>query len=195
MSLLKCRYKILRRFNYDFRSLVYGFNTKSLLKKKVKIFNKKLSFSKVFYEKFISKQHLKFNYLLNEKRLKFCIQKAFKLNNVNKIGILLNLYNLLEFSLDYVLFNIGLVKTILEAKQIINHKNVLINGNVCCNPKYICLIGDTIEIKNKIDNLYDNSIDLENNYILGENKIIIKNYHINIPPFVKNLLTKTLEYY
>ena len=195
MPLLKSRYKILRRFDCDFPSLVSNFNKKPLLKKKSKFLVKKLSFSKVFYEKFKSKQQVKFNYLLTEKKLKFCIKKAFGMNKINKKGIILNLYNILEFSLDYVLTKLGLATTILSAKQIINHRNVFVNGNICCQPKYTCLVGDSIEVKNKIDWGVNNNIDLNNNYILQDNKIVVNKYHIDVSSFMKNLLIKTIEYY
>ena len=60
-----------------------------------------------------------------------------------------NLMRLLETRLDNVVFRLGLARTRREARQIVDHKHVLVNGKQVNIPSYIVKAGDTIEIKEK----------------------------------------------
>lgn len=56
---------------------------------------------------------------------------------------------LLECRLDNVLFRMGLGRTRKEARQIVDHKHVLVNGKLVNIPSYQVKAGDVIEIKEK----------------------------------------------
>ena len=58
-----------------------------------------------------------------------------------------NLMILLELRLDNVLFRMGMARTRKEARQIVDHKHVLVNGKQVNIPSYLVSAGDTIEIK------------------------------------------------
>lgn len=58
-----------------------------------------------------------------------------------------NLMILLELRLDNVLFRMGMARTRKEARQIVDHKHVLVNGKQLNIPSYLVSAGDTIEIK------------------------------------------------
>ena len=60
-----------------------------------------------------------------------------------------NLMVLLESRLDNVVFRMGLARTRREARQIVDHKHVLVNGKAVNIPSYLVKAGDTIEIKEK----------------------------------------------
>ena len=60
-----------------------------------------------------------------------------------------NLMVLLESRLDNVVFRMGLARTRREARQIVDHKHVLVNGKCVNIPSYLVKAGDTIEIKEK----------------------------------------------
>lgn len=60
-----------------------------------------------------------------------------------------NLMILLERRLDNVLFRMGLGRTRKEARQIVDHKHVLVNGKCVNIPSYLVKAGDVIEIKEK----------------------------------------------
>ncbi|MEG0961836.1 MAG: 30S ribosomal protein S4 [Lachnospiraceae bacterium] len=60
-----------------------------------------------------------------------------------------NLIIILETRLDNVLFRAGLARTRKEARQIVDHKHVLVNGKQVNIPSYLVKTGDTIEIKEK----------------------------------------------
>ena len=60
-----------------------------------------------------------------------------------------NLMVLLESRLDNVVFRMGFARTRKEARQIVDHKHVLVNGKCVNIPSYLVKAGDTIEIKEK----------------------------------------------
>ncbi len=60
-----------------------------------------------------------------------------------------NLMILLELRLDNVLFRLGFARTRKEARQIVDHKHVLVNGKCVNVPSYSLKKGDVIEIKEK----------------------------------------------
>ena len=60
-----------------------------------------------------------------------------------------NLMVLLESRLDNVVFRMGLARTRREARQIVDHKHVLVNGKCVNIPSYLVKAGDSIEIKEK----------------------------------------------
>ena len=60
-----------------------------------------------------------------------------------------NLMVLLESRLDNVLFRMGFARTRKEARQIVDHKHVLVNGKQVNIPSYLVKAGDVVEIKEK----------------------------------------------
>ena len=60
-----------------------------------------------------------------------------------------NLMILLESRLDNVVFRMGFARTRREARQIVDHKHVLVNGKCVNIPSYLVKAGDSIEIKEK----------------------------------------------
>lgn len=60
-----------------------------------------------------------------------------------------NLMILLELRLDNVVYRLGLARTRKEARQIVDHKHVLVNGKCVNIPSYRVKAGDKIEIREK----------------------------------------------
>lgn len=89
------------------------------------------------------KQKAKFIYGVLEKPFRNYYAKASKMNGM--VGT--NLMILLECRLDNVLFRMGMARTRKEARQIVDHKHVLVNGKQVNIPSYLVSAGDTIEIK------------------------------------------------
>ena len=58
-----------------------------------------------------------------------------------------NLMTMLEMRLDNVIFRLGFARTRKEARQIVDHKHVLVNGKQVNIPSYQVKAGDQIEIK------------------------------------------------
>jgi small subunit ribosomal protein S4 len=91
------------------------------------------------------KQKAKFIYGVLEKPFRNYYKKADKMQG--QTGT--NLMVLLETRLDNVVFRMGLARTRKEARQIVDHKHVLVNGKQVNIPSYLVKAGDTIEIKEK----------------------------------------------
>ena len=60
-----------------------------------------------------------------------------------------NLMILLESRLDNVVFRMGFARTRKEARQIVDHNHVLVNGKCVNIPSYLVKAGDQIEIREK----------------------------------------------
>jgi small subunit ribosomal protein S4 len=60
-----------------------------------------------------------------------------------------NLMALLETRLDNVVFRMGFARTRREARQVVDHKHVLVNGKRVNIPSYAVKAGDVIEISEK----------------------------------------------
>ena len=58
-----------------------------------------------------------------------------------------NLMVLLESRLDNIVFRMGFARTRKEARQIVGHKHVLVNGKCVNIPSYRIKAGDVVEIK------------------------------------------------
>ena len=56
---------------------------------------------------------------------------------------------LLELRLDNIIFRLGFARTRREARQIVDHKHVLVNGKCVNIPSYSVKPGDKIEIREK----------------------------------------------
>ena len=63
-----------------------------------------------------------------------------------------NLLKLLECRLDNVVYRMGFGATRSEARQLVSHKGVLVNGKPVNVPSYQCSAGDTVEIREKSRN-------------------------------------------
>ena len=91
------------------------------------------------------KQKAKFIYGVLEKPFRNYYDKAERLNGQTGENLMI----LLERRLDNVIFRLGFARTRKEARQIVDHKHVLVNGKQVNIPSYLVKAGDVIEIKEK----------------------------------------------
>ncbi len=91
------------------------------------------------------KQKAKFIYGVLEKPFRNYYARAQKMNGLAGENLMI----LLELRLDNVMFRLGYARTRREARQIVDHKHVLVNGKQVNIPSYLVKAGDTIEIKEK----------------------------------------------
>ena len=91
------------------------------------------------------KQKAKFIYGVLEKPFRNYYKRADRMKG--QTGE--NLMVILESRLDNVVFRLGLARTRREARQIVDHKHVLVNGKQVNIPSYLVKAGDVIEIKEK----------------------------------------------
>ena len=89
------------------------------------------------------KQKAKFIYGVLEKPFVNYYKKADRMEGQTGENLMI----LLELRLDNVLFRMGMARTRKEARQIVDHKHVLVNGKQVNIPSYLVSAGDTIEIK------------------------------------------------
>ena len=89
------------------------------------------------------KQKAKFIYGVLEKPFRNYYKRADRM--AGQTGE--NLMILLEMRLDNVVFRMGMARTRKEARQIVDHKHVLVNGKCVNIPSYQVKAGDVIEIK------------------------------------------------
>ena len=91
------------------------------------------------------KQKAKFIYGVLEKPFHNYYVKADQMKGMTGT----NLMTMLESRLDNVVFRMGFARTRKEARQIVDHKFILVNGKQVNIPSYQVKAGDVIEIKEK----------------------------------------------
>ena len=95
------------------------------------------------------KQKAKFIYGVLEKPFRNYYKKADKAKGMTGE----NLMVMLERRLDNVIFRLGFARTRREARQVVGHKHVLVNGKRVNIPSYSISVGDVIEIREKSKSL------------------------------------------
>ncbi|MCQ2544326.1 MAG: 30S ribosomal protein S4 [Lachnospiraceae bacterium] len=91
------------------------------------------------------KQKAKFIYGVLEKPFRNYYEKADRMKGMTGE----NLMVILESRLDNVVFRSGMARTRREARQMVDHKFFLVNGQLVNIPSYLVKAGDVIEIKEK----------------------------------------------
>ena len=115
-----------------------GINKKS--NRELKRANKKVS---EYGLQLREKQKAKFIYGVLEKPFRNYYDKADQMKGMTGT----NLMTILESRLDNVIFRLGFARTRREARQIVDHKFVTVNGKLVNIPSYLVKAGDVIEIK------------------------------------------------
>ena len=117
-----------------------GYDKKS--KRELKRANKKMS---EYGIQLREKQKAKFIYGVLEKPFRNYYKKADRMKGQTGTNLML----ILESRLDNVVFRSGFARTRREARQIVDHKHVLVNGKQVNIPSYLVKAGDVVEIKEK----------------------------------------------
>ena len=91
------------------------------------------------------KQKAKFIYGVLEKPFRNYYKKAERQKGMTGENLMI----MLELRLDNVLFRLGFARTRREARQVVDHKFVLVNGKQVNIPSYLVKAGDVIEIREK----------------------------------------------
>ena len=89
------------------------------------------------------KQKAKFIYGVLEKPFRNYYVKAKQMKGMTGENLMI----ILESRLDNVVFRMGFARTRREARQIVDHKHVLVNGKQVNIPSFLVKAGDVIEIK------------------------------------------------
>ena len=89
------------------------------------------------------KQKAKFIYGVLEKPFRNYYEKADRMKGMTGE----NLMTMLESRLDNVVFRMGFARTRREARQVVGHKHILVNGKCINLPSYRVKAGDVVEVK------------------------------------------------
>ena len=137
------------------------------------------------------KQKAKFIYGVLEKPFRNYFEKAKQQEGMTGENLMI----LLESRLDNVMFRMGFARTRREARQIVGHRHVLVNGKQVKVPSYLIKAGDVIEIKEKNKgsqrykdilevtggNLIPNWLEVDAENLKGEVKELPKRDAIDVP--------------
>ena len=91
------------------------------------------------------KQKVKFIYGVLEKQFRKYYVMATKQAGITGQNLLI----ILESRLDNVVFRLGLANTRKEARQIVNHGHILVNGSKVDIPSYLVKAGDVVAVREK----------------------------------------------
>ena len=91
------------------------------------------------------KQLIRRYYGVLEKKFRLYYQEAEKIKGSTGE----NLLRLLESRLDNVVYRMGFAVTRAEARQLVSHKSILVNGHVLNIPSYSVKPGDVVSVRDK----------------------------------------------
>lgn len=94
------------------------------------------------------KQKVKFIYGVLEKQFRKYYVMATKKHGITGEELL----SILETRLDNVVFRLGLANTRRQARQIVNHGHILVNGKKVNIPSYLVKAGDVVAVRDKSKN-------------------------------------------
>ena len=94
------------------------------------------------------KQKAKFIYGVLEKPFRNYYEKADRMKGMTGENLMI----LLETRLDNIVFRLGFARTRVEARQIVDHKHILVNGKCVNIPSYNVKPGDVISVSEKAKN-------------------------------------------
>nr|YP_009490486.1 ribosomal protein S4 [Cibotium barometz]YP_010878725.1 ribosomal protein S4 [Cibotium cumingii]WHE38180.1 ribosomal protein S4 [Cibotium sinoburmaense]AWH62704.1 ribosomal protein S4 [Cibotium barometz]WHE37918.1 ribosomal protein S4 [Cibotium barometz]WHE38005.1 ribosomal protein S4 [Cibotium barometz]WHE38093.1 ribosomal protein S4 [Cibotium barometz] len=92
-----------------------------------------------------AKQRLRFNYGLTERQLLRYVRIARKTKgSTGQVPL-----QLLEMRLDNIIFHSGMASTIPAARQLVNHRHIVVNDRIVDVPSYRCKPKDIITVRNR----------------------------------------------
>lgn len=94
------------------------------------------------------KQKLRRMYGVLERQFRNTFKKATRLKGSTGE----NLLKLLECRLDNVVYKLGFASTRAEARQLVSHRAILVNGKIVNIPSYTLLPGDQVSVKDNAKN-------------------------------------------
>ena len=95
------------------------------------------------------KQKAKFTYGILEKQFSNLFKEALRRKGITGEILL----QLCETRLDNVVFRLGIAPTRRSARQLVSHKHILLNGDICNIPSASLKVGDTISVREKSKSL------------------------------------------
>ena len=139
-------FKISRRLNYSISE------TGKELKRRPYapgVHGKRRSKLSDYAEHLREKQKVRFTYGVNEKQFRKTFEDASKMQGKHGVNFLI----LLESRLDNVVYRLGFAKTRPQARQLVNHGHILVDGKKVNIPSYRLNPGQTVTLRDKSKDL------------------------------------------
>src|SRR5690625_2384019 len=95
------------------------------------------------------KQKLRYMYGLNERQFRNLFNKAGKMKGIHGENFMI----LLESRLDNLVYSLGFARTRRQARQLVNHGHILVDGRRVDIPSYTVSPGQTIGLRERSRNL------------------------------------------
>ena len=119
----------------------------------------------------LEKQRFRYTYGLLEKQFRNYVRKA-----MSKSGVAgENLLQILETRLDNMVYRAGFTRTIREARQIVTHKHIMVDGKVVNVPSFLVKPGMKVQMTKKMQKNTQMRIRRENSTFFMRQKIICCN--------------------
>ncbi len=96
-------------------------------------------------EQLLAKQVIRRYYGMLEKQFRNTFEKASNMHGNSG----LNFLRLLEMRLQTQVYRLGWARTMEQARQMVSHCHVLVNGKMVNIPSYTCRVGDVIEVRDR----------------------------------------------
>nr|AGW97698.1 ribosomal protein S4 [Ipomoea pedicellaris]AGW98547.1 ribosomal protein S4 [Ipomoea obscura]AGW98972.1 ribosomal protein S4 [Ipomoea corymbosa]BDR62489.1 ribosomal protein S4 [Ipomoea obscura] len=131
------------------------------------------------------KQKLRFHYGLTERQLIQYVRIARKAKGSTGQVLL----QLLEMRLDNILFRLGMASTIPAARQLVNHRHILVNGRIVDIPSYRCKPRDIITSK---DNQKSRAL-IQNSLESSPHEEVPNHLTLDPSPYSKGLVNQIID--
>jgi len=105
----------------------------------------------VYGVRFLEKQKARYLAGINERQFRRLFRKAEKMKGMTGENFL----RLLELRLDNVVYRLGFSSSKAQARQLVLHGHIAVNGRKVTVPSYILRAGDNVELRTKVrDNIF-----------------------------------------
>lgn len=110
-----------------------------------------------YAEQLLAKQVIRRYYGMLEKQFRRTFEKSQRMHGNTGMNFL----RLLEMRLQTAVYRLGYAKTVFQARQLVNHGHITVNGKLVDIPSYTLRVGDIIAVR---DNSVSKEIARRNHY-------------------------------
>jgi small subunit ribosomal protein S4 len=96
-------------------------------------------------EQLLAKQVIRRYYHMLEKQFRRTFDKAQRMHGNSG----LNFLRLLELRLQTIVWRLGFARTIFQARQMVSHGHIMVNGKMVDIPSYQVKVGDVIQVRDR----------------------------------------------